>query len=101
MADPRETFPLEQLPAGADDAPEPEAVELGADPAAGLDEEGRLGTTVAQPQTGSVRPTLVVGVGSFGRRALAELRCRFLDRFGGMDKLPLVRFLYVDTDPEA
>jgi hypothetical protein len=101
MADTMENFILEQLPAGGDDAPEPEAVELRADPAAALDEEGRMGTTVAQPQTGSVRPTLVIGVGSFGRRALAELRCRFLDRFGAMDKLPLVRFLYVDTDPDA
>ena len=42
--------------------------------------------TVARPQTGSLRPTLVIGVGSFGRRALLELRCRFLDRFGDLDK---------------
>src|SRR5262249_34932472 len=47
------------------------------------------------------RPTLVVGVGSFGRRALVELRCRLIDRFGGLDKLPLLRFLYVDPDADA
>src|SRR5262249_54397672 len=34
-------------------------------------------------------------------RALQELRCRFLDRFGDLDKIPLVRFLYLDTDADA
>jgi hypothetical protein len=105
MADTMENFLLEQRPADPVGEAGPEAVDLGAEadagPDAGPDEEGRLGATMAQPQTGSVRPTVVIGVGSFGRRALAELRCRFLDRFGGMDKLPLVRFLYVDTDPDA
>ncbi len=57
--------------------------------------------TVAQPQTGALRPTIVIGIGSFGRRALQELRCRILDRFGDLDKLPLVRFLYVDCDGDA
>src|SRR5262249_9446082 len=60
-----------------------------------------LGVTVIQPDTGSLRPTLIIGVGTFGRKALIELRCRFLDRFGDLGKLPLLRFLYVDTDPEA
>ena len=36
-----------------------------------------------------------------GRARLLELRCRFLDRFGDLDKLPLLRFLYIDTDAEA
>ena len=61
----------------------------------------KLGLTVAQPETGSLRPALVLGVGGFGRRALRELRCRFLDRFGDLQKLPLLRFLCVDSDPEA
>ena len=65
------------------------------------DEASRLGMTVAQPSTGALRPTLVIGLGGFGRRALLELRCRFLDRFGDLDKMPLVRFLYIDVDAEA
>jgi hypothetical protein len=65
------------------------------------DEGSKLGVTQAQPQTGSLRPTLLIGIGSFGRRALLELRCRFIDRFGGLDKLPLLRFLYVDPDVDA
>jgi eukaryotic-like serine/threonine-protein kinase len=64
-------------------------------------EEARLGITVAQPTSGALRPTIVVGMGSFGRRALRELRCRFLDRIGDLRKIPLLRFLYVDPDPSA
>jgi hypothetical protein len=60
-----------------------------------------MGITMQQPQTGALRPTLIVGLGSFGRRALLELRCRVLDRFGDLEKIPMIRFLYVDSDPEA
>ena len=75
---------------------EEEAVDLGADrpqkesPGRGqLEQVSSLGVTMALPQTGSLRPTIVIGVGGFGRRALTELRCRFLDRFGDLDKMPL------------
>ncbi len=60
-----------------------------------------LGVTVAQPDTGALRPTLIIGLGTFGRKALMEMRCRFLDRFGDLGKLPLLRFLYLDADPDA
>jgi hypothetical protein len=43
----------------------------------------------------------VIGVGAFGRRALLELRCRFIDRFGDLAKIPLLRFLYIDCDSDA
>src|SRR6185436_8403216 len=64
-------------------------------------EASDMGVTIPQPETGALRPTLIIGVGTFGRKALTELRCRFIDRFGDLNKLPLLRFLYVDTDPEA
>src|SRR5262249_49792963 len=64
-------------------------------------EVSQLGITMAQPQTGALRPTLILAIGAFGRRALMELRCRFLDRFHDLAKLPLIRFLYVDSDAEA
>ncbi|HEX3314751.1 MAG TPA: tubulin-like doman-containing protein [Gemmataceae bacterium] len=60
-----------------------------------------LGVTVAQPDTGALRPTLVIGLGSFGRKAMLELRCRLMDRFGDLSKLPIVRFLAIDPDPDA
>src|SRR5262245_50069703 len=83
---------------------------LGASPGPGaglaeINESGEavshFGVTLAAPSTGSLRPTVLLGVGGFGRRALMELRCRFVDRFGDLDKVPLVRFLYIDTDPDA
>jgi hypothetical protein len=67
----------------------------------GSDHVSRLGITTSLPETGALRPTLVIGLGSFGRRALLELRCRFLDRFGSLSNVPLVHFLYVDPDSEA
>jgi hypothetical protein len=66
-----------------------------------VEEVSQLGLTVAQPQTGALRPTLVIGLGAFGRKAILELRCRFLDRFGDLAKIPMVHFLYVDPDPET
>ncbi len=64
-------------------------------------EVSEQGVTLVQPETGVLRPTLIIGLGHFGRKALLELRCRFLDRFGDLHKLPLLRFLCVDPDPEA
>lgn len=60
-----------------------------------------LGVTVPQPDTGALRPTLIIGLGKFGRKAILELRCRLMDRFGDLGKLPLVRFLAIDPDPDA
>ena len=58
-------------------------------PDADSDEEllevSQLGVTIPQPESGALRPTLFIGLGSFGRKALLELRCRFIDRFGDMD----------------
>lgn len=87
---------LDQL--GESTSGAPGAIVAGAPPEG---EESQLGITVAQPQTGTLRPTLLIGLGSFGRRVLLELRCRFLDRFGDPRKVPMVRFLYVDSDLEA
>jgi serine/threonine protein kinase len=100
MADTMEDFSLEG------DHHDPSAdVDLGAPPPPPHEREsepsGEMGMTVAQPATGALRPTLILGLGSFGRKALLELRCRLLDRFGDLGKLPLMRFLCIDIDPEA
>src|SRR6185437_7689071 len=97
MADTMENILLEQMP--AEDQPIP--MDLVGGLAKELDEVSQLGMTVAQPQTGALRPTIVIGIGTFGRRALQEIRCRFLDRFGDLDKVPLIRFLYLDSDGDA
>ena len=51
-------------------------VNLGSNPDVGgpsAEEASRLGMTVAQPPTGALRPTLLIGLGAFGRRALSGI----------------------------
>jgi hypothetical protein len=98
LAETMEDFQLEQQP--EDSAV---SVDLGRSPPDEVpaEEISNLGITVAQPQTGALRPTLILGLGSFGKQALMELRCRFLDRFGDLNKIPLLRFLCIDPDAEA
>ena len=59
------------------DAGEDDAVALGgprntAEASSSQEHVSALGMTMSLPQTGSLRPTIVIGVGSFGRRALVE-----------------------------
>ncbi len=79
----------------------PPAPSLNAAPADGDIAVSEQGVTLVQPETGVLRPTLIIGLGHFGRKALLELRCRFLDRFGDLHKLPMLKFLCIDPDPEA
>jgi serine/threonine protein kinase len=105
IADTMEDMFLGPIPENPDDVLVPvdldEMVDLGAGMSAGGEHISNLGVTMALPATGSLRPTLVVGLGSFGRRALLELRCRLIDRFGDLEKVPVFRFLYIDTDQDA
>ena len=66
-----------------------------------IDEEHLLGVTAVQKEVGILRPTVLIGIGSFGRRALQEVRCRLIDRVGDIALVPTYRFLYLDCDPEA
>ncbi len=66
-----------------------------------FEEDHLLGMTAVQKEVGILRPTILIGVGSFGRRALQEVRCRLIDRLGDVAQVPTVRFLYVDCDPDA
>ncbi len=66
-----------------------------------LDEDHLLSVTAPQKEQGILRPTILVGIGSFGRRALQEIRCRLTDRVGDVTQVPSFRFLYLDCDPDA
>ncbi len=66
-----------------------------------IDADHLLDRTAPQLEVGVLRPTILVGIGSFGRRALQEIRCRLTDRVGDVIQVPCFRFLYVDCDPEA
>jgi len=61
-----------------------------------------LSTSISfRPEEGVLRPAILIGVGSFGRRALQQLRCRLLDRVGELAQVPCYRFIYLDADPES
>ncbi|MBY0460908.1 MAG: tubulin-like doman-containing protein, partial [Gemmataceae bacterium] len=66
-----------------------------------IDDDHLLGDVAPRKDLGVLRPTVLVGVGSFGRRALQEIRCRLTDRVGDVGQVPCFRFLYVDCDPDA
>jgi eukaryotic-like serine/threonine-protein kinase len=53
-----------------------------------------------RPEEGVLRPAILIGIGSFGRRALQQIRCRLLDRVGELNQMPCFRFMLVDTEPE-
>jgi serine/threonine protein kinase len=50
---------------------------------------------------GLLFPALVIGLGNLGLSVLRLLRQSLCERVGALDQLPNVRFLYLDTDPEA
>jgi hypothetical protein len=66
-----------------------------------IDDDHLLAATAPQKEVGVLRPTILIGIGSFGRRALQEVRCRLTDRVGDVGQVPTFRFLYVDCDPDA
>jgi hypothetical protein len=51
--------------------------------------------------TGALFPALVIGLGQLGLQVLKGLREGVGLRFGGVDGLPNLRLLYLDTDPDA
>ena len=53
------------------------------------------------PDSGILRPAILIGIGSFGRRALQQIRCRMLDRLGQHSSIPCIRYLHIDCDPDA
>ena len=53
-----------------------------------------------RPEEGVLRPAILIGVGSFGRRALQQIRCRLLDRVGVLSAMPSWRFVCLDVEPD-
>ncbi|MBA4190570.1 MAG: hypothetical protein C0467_21495 [Planctomycetaceae bacterium] len=77
-------------------------IRLKSKPEVDINESHLLSTTTAPKRDlGILRPTVLIGIGSFGRRALQEIRCRLTDRVGDITQMPSFRFLYVDCDPDA
>jgi serine/threonine protein kinase len=70
-------------------------------PAAPVADDGSTRAIPLEADAGVLRPAIFIGVGSFGRRALQQVRCRLLDRVGQLNHVPCLRFVYVDPDPNA
>lgn len=88
----------------------PSAITQNASPALTLTRQQIVQTSrmnslgIAPPEKngdGTLMPTLVVGVGHLGKLVLESLRTVVADHFGSLDRVPNVRFLFIDTDPEA
>jgi len=83
-------------------APGKEAAEAGSNPVP--EATGRTIPVEAKPENrgeGILFPSLVVGLGGFGHGVLAQLRRRLENQFGGLEALPHLSLLALDTDPEA
>ena len=65
---------------------------------------GRMGSLgIAPPEKngdGVLFPALVVALGQTGRRMMEALKLLIRDRYEHPDKVPNLRYLYIDTDPE-
>src|SRR5918911_1492042 len=58
-------------------------------------------TTGPQADDGRLRGvsrSIIIGVGGTGHQILLDIRKRLLEKYGSLDKLPIVAFLLLDTD---
>ncbi|MBA4191269.1 MAG: hypothetical protein C0467_25080 [Planctomycetaceae bacterium] len=66
---------------------------------------GRMGSLgIAPPEKngdGVLFPALVLAIGQTGKRVVEALKKLICDRYSHPDKTPNVRYMYIDTDPEA
>lgn len=47
-----------------------------------------------------IRPSIIIGIGGTGQRILQNVRKKIVEAYDSLDRLPIVGFLVVDTDPE-
>ena len=47
-----------------------------------------------------IRPSIIIGIGGTGQRILLNVRKKIVEAYDTLDRLPIVGFLVVDTDPE-
>ena len=66
---------------------------------------GRMSSLgIAPPERtgdGILVPALIVALGQTGLNVMSKFRQMIRDRFGSLDAIPTLRFLYIDTDPDA
>ena len=46
----------------------------------------------------TIVPTVVIGIGGTGKAILQDVRARLIARYGSLERVPVIRFLALDTD---
>lgn len=54
-----------------------------------------------KPEMRGVKRTICVGLGGTGRDVLMQMRRLIVERYGDLNRLPVVRFMHLDTDKAA
>ena len=63
---------------------------------------GAASTTGPQAEDGRLRGisrSLIIGVGGTGHQIMLDIRKRLVDKYGALDKLPIVTFLAIRHGP--
>jgi hypothetical protein len=47
-----------------------------------------------------IRPSILIGIGGTGQRIIMNVRRKIVEAYDNLDRLPIVGFLMLDTDPE-
>ncbi|MDQ7822952.1 MAG: tubulin-like doman-containing protein [Candidatus Eremiobacteraeota bacterium] len=47
-----------------------------------------------------IRPSILIGVGGTGQRIIMNVRRKIVEAYDSLDRLPIVGFFIIDTDPE-
>jgi hypothetical protein len=104
-APPARTIVPAELPAPTTPLPAPAGVEAVSTPTPRMTAETSPPPERPAPLEvtgrGPLRPALVIGLGYTGLRVVQRFRKLMADRVGSPERLPLVRAVGVDTDPEA
>lgn len=45
-----------------------------------------------------VSPTIIIGLGGTGQQVLLKIRRLFAEKYGSIDSIPIVQYVYIDTD---
>lgn len=53
-----------------------------------------------QPKSNNMRSAIIIGLGGTGQEVISMIKRMIIERFGGLDKLPIVAFLHLDTATE-
>lgn len=53
-----------------------------------------------QPKSNNMRSAIIIGLGGTGQEVIAMIKRMIIERFGGLDQLPIVSFLHLDTATE-